>query len=920
MKKNKKSEKINKSRDLSQEPKSSKLKIWPTLLPALSIIMVVLSAVAVGYFSKFYYNWEHPIGDEVVALMGKMRFILNYFPHFNWNHEWDGGQPGFWIYLPFPFFIGALFVKFLNFTISHSITLLGLISYIFIAVGIYGITYRLSKNHLTAILAAILAITSQGIWYWDGAGYYTRTFGMGFYFMTLWTAIALVQKLEKQKDFFPIPKLEFLLTIIFFFLACYSHAFSNYLTVGSLIILFFIALKGWRKKMLATIFVVGAGIALSAFYYLLMLQANLQYYSDVLLHRTYEPHPLRLFWNLKPFEGYAGAPEVSPLILPLVGLLLIWFIVSKRRFQDFSKGEKRAFWILFIFLIVSLYYPLQGSLHLPKTFYIFMLPCDAPFLTSIFGAIFIGIVLGTVLRSLSKWIRPIVPIIILGLIGFMAAYGFLFPLEDKWPRRFMNQEEGFIERIKIDPESKQYRIGTTNPQWAERFNYFYDVPQNRDYFAQGVVYDNWQFWQQACIWSVECPLPDTEFLLDWFSIKWPLATASEVDTSYEKFSQNPELFDQVYQENPNFYQFEYKKATPILSATNTSPLLIVGTKEVAFDMILRDLAQGNINSQKIIPVKGKEYIDDYSLEELNNFSLVFLYEYKYHNRKKAFQLLDDYVKMGGGLIIEGTSSPEVIKKEFDLSFPDPWPLNRLDLDNRKDDWNFVSPQNQFKESIDFDKFDPPLYEKTEPWKVIIAPETYLKDNTQVILTTDKTSVVLAREHGQGRVVWMGMNLPFHIATFHNQEELKFLKNIMEWAANTDLEAISFVDYQAEFIHPERREITISSPALGVLNKEYYFPAWEAYLEYDDKKEELEIYRGGLDQQYIPLPADVKYPVKVVMEYGKYPIEIIGFIISGITFIILTIYLIYPPIISKIWKKTFGCIKFKTSSWWEKDEE
>lgn len=890
----------------------------------LAIIAAGAMAYFVAYLSRFYSDWEHPIGDEVAAMMGKIKYILNFFPHFNWYYEWDGGQPGFWIYLPFPFFVGALLVKIFHLTLPHSITLLGLISYILIAIGIYGITHRLSKNRLISLFAAALAITSQGIWYWDGAGYYARTFGMGFYFIAFWTGIALVQKIEERGKLFPLPKVEFFLTILFFFLTAYSHTFSNYLIVGTLLLLFLMAISGWSKKIFTTILVIGAGIFLSAFYYFLLIQANLQYYHNLFVHRTYGPHYLRLFFNLNVFEGYAGAPEVSPLILPLVALLLLWFIFSRKRFQGLAKVDKRIFWLILIFFIVSLYYPLQGSIYLPKLFYIFLLVGDATFLVSAFGAIIIGIILASVLRSWPRVMRYIVPIILLAMVGAMTVKGALFTLEEKWPRRFVNQEEGWVKRIVIDPDSKQYRMGTTHPQWAEAFNYFYEVPQNRDYFAQGVVYSDWQFWQQAAIWDIKYDYEQTDYLIDWFSLKWILTTASGVDTSWSKLSAKPEKYEMVYEEKPNFFEFIPKKVSPILSATNVPTVLVVGEDKIAYDLLVRATASFNLNSQNLIPVRGKEYIDQYSLDELKQFSLIYLYEYKYRNKEKVSSLLKQYVENGGGLIVEGMLSPENLKSSSESLF-DPLPKNQLIQKTRQGEWGFQAKEHEITKDVNFNAFAPAIYEETNPWKIVTVKESPKESpGFETIVSSKDDPVLLASALGKGKVIWTGFNLNFHLTTFNNEEEKKLFRNILSWISNGKTDNVESVKHEADFINPERREITIDSPVLGVLNKEYYFPAWKAYYEKDGKKTNLKIYRGGLDQQYIPLPDDLKYPVKVVMQYGKYPVEKVGFVVSCLTFIVLIIFLfegiIYPPIIGKIWKKTLGRMRLRTINWWDKDEE
>ena len=167
---------------------------------------------------------------------------------------------------------------------------------------------------------------------------------------------------------------------------------------------------------------------------------------------------------------------------------------------------------------------------------------------------------------------------------------------------------------------------------------------------------------------------------------------------------------------------------------------------------------------------------------------------------------------------------------------------------------------------------------------------------------------------------MGFNLNFHLTTFRKKEEGQLFRNIIDWTSDGQINQVEAVNHEARFIHPERREIIVNSPAQGVLNKEYYFSAWKAFLVKDGKTIDLKIYQGGLDQQYIPLPAKIEYPYKVVMKYGKYPLEIVGIVISGLIFIILIIYLIYPPSIGKIWHKFSSRLRLKTTSWWDKDEE
>jgi hypothetical protein len=882
------------------------------LFTLISIGVVVAGTITVAVLSKFYFNWDHPIGDEALAMMGKMKYLAQNFPNFSWNYEWDGGQPGFWIYLPFPFMIGALLVKIFNFTYPYTLILMGLFSYCCIAVGVYGITFRLSKNYLAAILASFLAITCQGIWYWDAAGYYARTFGMGFYFLTLWMVVALMQEIEKQKSVFPLPKKEFLLTIFFLFLTLYSHALPNNLIVGTIIFLFFVSFKNFGQKLLSIIVVLGTGIMLSAFFYFLMWQANLQYYNQHALSTIFSPHYPRLFWNLKVFEGYSGAPEVSFLILPFV--LVLFLLSGIKRFQSgfLTSLEKRILLCFLLIFGISVAYALQGTLFIPKIIYILLLPGDLPFFTSIFGAILIGVLLTSFLNKFPKIFQYLIPLIFIGIVGFFTFNGSFFTFEDKWSRRLNDDDKGFLTNMVVDPDSKNYRMGTTNPLWAESFNYFYEVPQNRGYFiSAGSPYTDWQFWQNSTIWDIKYDYPETDFLIDWYSVKWVLTTDSAVDSSFQKFKASPQRYDLVYQRNPNYYEFIPKKVSPILSAINTANLLVIGNKKTAYDLVIRNLAQININSQELIPVRGKEFIDEYSLSELKQFQIIYLYDYKFKSGKKASDLLNEYVKNGGGLIVEGVAKSILF---------DPLPKGKMIEDQISGNWDFQVNEHAVTEGVDFSLFSPALYNSIDPWKIVYPDKT---DGYDTLLSVKGKPLMLSRNLGEGRIVFMGFNLNYHITANRNKEESKLLKNIINWVSKDQLNRVEKVDYEAKFINPERREIIVNSPAKAILNKEYNFPVWKAYIAQNNSQKELKIYNGGLDQQYVLLPSDLKTPYTVVLKYTRWPIEKIGFAVSGITFIILLIYLfegiLYPPFIARFLMGKFVIMQEERNSS-KKDEE
>jgi len=148
--------------------------------------------------------------------------------------------------------------------------------------------------------------------------------------------------------------------------------------------------------------------------------------------------------------------------------------------------------------------------------------------------------------------------------------------------------------------------------------------------------------------------------LSVFTQHFKIDRALEAQDSYAPLGQT---------ENSDIYSFAYQGSSPILSATLAPNLLHLGSG-TGYELLLHGLAYCNFNSQHLIPLRGPEFIDELTLEELSQFEVVILYDYHYHDQKQAFTLLGDYVRDGGGLIIETNNSPDTAA----FSLPDPVPV------------------------------------------------------------------------------------------------------------------------------------------------------------------------------------------------------------------------------------------------------
>ncbi|MFA5070501.1 MAG: hypothetical protein WC528_04445 [Patescibacteria group bacterium] len=358
--------------------------------------------------------------------------------------------------------------------------------------------------------------------------------------------------------------------------------------------------------------------------------------------------------------------------------------------------------------------------------------------------------------------------------------------------------------------------------------------------------------------------------------------------------------------------------SPIIRPTNTPSLLVVADQE-GYDTILRILAQENLNSRYIIPIKGPEYIDKLSDHDLMPFDAVLLYDYHYKKEKnfqkvpqEPWQKLAAYVKAGGKLFIEGGSDV----KESDISnlpdgtLPEVFPVARTTRDQLGSEWQTEIKDNSLFSGIAVKDFGKLLYQDS-PWKLSYADLNQVKDGAEVILTQKGEAVLAQQKLGQGEVIWSGLNLPYHIQSYNNLAESHLFNHLLGKLVILKEEELSPFDWQ----RPTAENIMIGAGNYkGVLFKEYFYPGWQAKQGQDD----LKIYSAGFDFMYIPVRNQAPFSLHYKGD-AKYWIM---FIISLVTIFLILIYLVFGRGLSLACRKLFRLnkIKKKTTSWWEKDEE
>ncbi|MEM2936418.1 MAG: hypothetical protein QW231_04485 [Candidatus Bathyarchaeia archaeon] len=412
-----------------------------------------------------------------------------------------------------------------------------------------------------------------------------------------------------------------------------------------------------------------------------------------------------------------------------------------------------------------------------------------------------------------------------------------------------------------------YRIYTHNPYFAVWWNILFPMPVTHGYYAAlspDQVY--WKSWLDAAftgslyVWgnySTQIIKNQGLFLLNWFAIKYMVAgqgTGLNISqTLSETFKRTEE------NEGLRFIEAQENLTAPIVEATNVPAILVISNREW-YRGVLRDLfASVNLNSKHCILVRGPEYIDDLSATELADFDSVYLYTYRYHDFDQAFGLLDQYVANGGNLIIDtGFECPE----SGSIHLPEFFPVNETVRSPLGKEWKFKVATGPITGDIDFSAFSPPLHVGDEPWTHSYAPsDRNVKPWAKVILWNHGRPVIVIGTYRKGRVVWSGLNLPYHVANYKNLEEAELHRNLMEWLLQPPSNPNE--DYNVKRPRPEEVIIETHGNCTGILFKENAFDGWTAQLATKEGKTyDLKIHQAGPDFMYVRVPKGIDGPFTV----------------------------------------------------------
>src|SRR3990170_4446879 len=757
----------------------------------LIVTYIVLFSLPLNIFGGFFgYYSNFPKGDDAQTHAALTLFVSKNWPQINWYPYWYSGVPIFLSYHPLVYFFWGIFTEATTLPVTSTLFLFTALSYSLTAIALYVLVHKITSNRYSAFLSPILLTTSGGfISPLLAGGIYTRLFATMFWMFSLLSLFCLMKN-PSEKKFFIITVLLLAATITSNLLI----GLFSVLTAVLVIIYCSHTIKGGIALMLKIFIPV---LMLSAFFYLPFFAFSFNRFFSFSVGGGHYSIPQPLI--------YLGAGATVPLLLLFIAALLRRHM--RIEYDFLTKRFSRVLIALMVFLFFYGFTVLPPNIRFAATY-------DSTYFLSIYISIYCGIVFGGIFNEIAKGstiletfekrsksrllkIRSLgrhrlhLIILFLALILPLSYYPLLMqtvvdPGASSW------DYPAFIadQIVKINPSEDNFRFSTDWIHVMRWFNYRYDLPQTEGVQSMAVLYPQWNRWFQEAVFTNPNNWIETNFLLDWYGVRWFLASrvvhssgGGDFFKRYgltEKFLNRPEYYSvrssveipsESYWSGPAYF-FEYEEATPVLSESSAITALVLAGND-QYDEVFRSLSPSGYDSRYVIPVRGSVYIDDYTSEDLMRFDVVVLSSFTYREADKARTLLKEYVEGGGGLIIETGNIDTYVLEGLN-------PVNQT-KEIFSQDWNFTYVSTSVSNWVDFSYFAAP----SEYW---VASKDIQPWASTIVMNSGYPTVVFG-SYSKGRVIYDGLRVSHHASLSDNQMESFFFSKLIELAAAAGEKAV-----------------------------------------------------------------------------------------------------------------------------------
>jgi len=317
-------------------------------------------------------------------------------------------------------------------------------------------------------------------------------------------------------------------------------------------------------------------------------------------------------------------------------------------------------------------------------------------------------------------------------------------------------------------------------------------------------------------------------------------------------------------------------------------LVISSEKKRPYETVFRIANEGAIPYDQAWLVQGRESVDSYSLAELKRFDALFLHGYTYRSSKRAWALLDEYVRGGGALFVDTGWQWTVPEWEFGEA-PAVLPVAKLAWTNYGITKDYKIENREIAGDVQEGGFGLLDYQG-EAWGVSGANRDDVRGWARVVLSVADHPLIVAGEYGEGRVVWSGMNLVSHAYDKENESEILLLNHLVSWL--TRPAAASDQPLVVSREGPDHIEFFLELPEdlkAAIYWREAFYPNWHAYLvSGDGNRSALPVYPAGPGFMLMPFTAPAGQ-ARIDLVYELSVVERVATWVSPVAFIALILY-------------------------------
>jgi hypothetical protein len=507
------------------------------------------------------------------------------------------------------------------------------------------------------------------------------------------------------------------------------------------------------------------------------------------------------------------------------------------------------------------------------------------------------------------------------------------PIENRLGREF---EKKIDSLEKVETGDLNHRAYTYNAGVRILWNGVFGLPQTHGYwhyFTPRSV--NWLAWLYGAFSrdnfdqfeKGEGGIPtdvarrQSLFLADWYATRYFLTFASkEEEVAPHFYEENDYVLAKTATQAPAIVEFSPAAVSEIARPANQPVWGFVGDDQ-SYDYLLRNLGIMNFNSQKLIPIRLANFVEDLGPEDWQGIDGLIFYNYRKKGNGQGYQAgwgrVREFVEQGGVVLMEtGAECPE----KWGEAIPGVFPILKLDSGSLGKSWR---AESDFFGEVDFEELAPLSYQDSF-WGVSYAlGSDFVKPGAEVLLTQANRPVVVKASLGQGKVIWSGLNLFYR--PLHHQEkalaETQLLGMIIK-----DLTPFSQARVDFDFSRPEHERLSlVFEGAKGALFKENNYGGWSAWAEVNGRKRALPILGAGPDFMYAPLPEElVGQRVKVEWRYRGIWHHWLTWLVSLVAFVfVLDLTVLKQRIFNFFYlpfKKRALAMKKAVKEKWEDEEE